>query len=87
MKPLYWPIVLNLVGVAIALLYGVGGGSGGETTEGVFICLSITGWLTIVLSIALVARSVSRREVRVADMVVLLLMMGVGFIETRLYDL
>jgi|GEM_PF-6390123 len=85
MKPVYWPVVLNVAGIAIALLYGVGGGSGGETTEGVFMTLAITGWLTIILSIALVVKSIFRREVKFSDVAVLLLVTGLGFIETRLY--
>jgi len=85
MKSVYWPVALNVVGIAVALLYGVGGGSGGETTEGVFMTLSITGWLTILLSIALVVRSIARREVKVGEVAVLLLTTGCGFIETRLY--
>jgi len=85
MKPIYWPVVLNVAGIALAMLYGLGGGSGGETTEGVFMILAITGWLTITLSIALVVRSIFRREVRTGDLALLLLVTGLGFTETRFY--
>jgi len=47
--------------------------------------LAITGWLTIILSIALVVKSIFRREVKFSDVAVLLLVTGLGFIETRLY--
>jgi len=85
MKPTYWPVVLNVGGIALAMLCGLGGGSGGETTEGVFMTLAITGWLTVIVSIALVVRSISRREVKTGDLALLLLVTGLGFMETRLY--
>lgn len=85
MRLVHWPIVLGVSGIAIALLYGVGGGSGGETTEGVFMALAITGWLTAILSFVLVVRSIVRREVSVGDMLVLGLTMVAGFIGTRLF--
>lgn len=81
MKPVYWPIALNLVGIAIALLYGVGGG---ETTEGVFMTLWGTGWVTIVLATVVLIRSIARKEARAGDTLLLVVVAAVGFLETRL---
>jgi len=85
MQPVYWPIALNLIGIAIALLYGVGGGSGGETTEGAFMTFALTGWLTILLALGLLVRMFLRKEVAALDMTLLVAIAIVAFFETRLF--
>lgn len=50
------PLVINLVGLALSIFYGMFGGSGGDTTEGVFKGVMITGWSTIILFILLSVR-------------------------------
>lgn len=83
MKPAYWPLALNLCGIAFALLYGVGGGSGGETTEGVFMTFWATGWLTIILATSILGRLVLRKEARSRDVALLLIAAVLGFLQTR----
>ena len=84
MKLVYWPIVLNLVGTVSALFYGIGGGSGGETTQGVFLMFWITGWLTILLALVLLARLLLQKSAGFSDVALLVVMVLVGFLETRL---
>jgi len=43
--------LFNILGIIISFCYGVSGGSGGQTTEGVFEIISITGLITILFSI------------------------------------
>jgi len=43
--------LFNILGIIISFYYGVSGGSGGQTTEGVFEIISITGLITILFSI------------------------------------
>lgn len=84
MKPLYWPVVLDLVGIAIALLYGVGADSGGATTEGVFMILWATGWLTIILASVVLVRSIARKEAGAGAILLLLIVSAIAFLQTRL---
>lgn len=84
MKPAYWPLALNLCGIAFALLYGVGGGSGGETTEGVFLTFWATGWLTVILACAILVRLAIRKETSGRDVALLLGTTVLGFLQTRL---
>jgi len=86
MKSVYWPTILNLVGVALAFLYGIGGGSGGETTEGVFLIFWITGWLTILLALVLLIKLLLQKSVGFSDVALLVVMALVGFLETRLIE-
>lgn len=85
MKPVYWPALLNLVGVSVALIYGVGGGSGGETTEGVFLTFWWTGWLTILVASTILIRSVVRKELLAGDTLILGASATFGFFETLLW--
>ena len=40
--------IVNIILLLIAFIYGVLGGSGGETTEGVFLIISYTGVFSII---------------------------------------
>ena len=84
MKPVYWPVTLDLVGIVIALLYGVGAGSGGAATEGVFMILWATVWLTIILASVVLVRLIRRKEVGVGAIALLLIVSGIAFVQTRL---
>lgn len=84
MKPALWPVALNVVGIVIALLYGVAGGSGGETTEGVFMAHWATGWITILLATTVLVWLGLRRKMGSRDLALLVVMALVGFLETRL---
>lgn len=44
-------IAINSLGVGLSLLYGKYGGSGGATTEGVFLGVKITGIIVVVIAI------------------------------------
>lgn len=44
-------IALNILGIGLSLLYGKYGGTGGETTEGVFLGIRITGTVVALITI------------------------------------
>lgn len=46
-------VIINLLGITASVLYGKYGGSGGETTEGVFLRIKLTGLIVIFLLVAL----------------------------------
>jgi glycerol-3-phosphate acyltransferase PlsY len=50
MKVVIYIAVFNFIGVILSVLYGMTGGSGGETTTGVFLGIAFTGLITIVAS-------------------------------------
>lgn len=85
MRSVYWPVVLNVVGIAAAFLYGLTGGSGGETTEGVFMTFALTGWLTIFLALGLLVGMLLRKKVAALDTALLVVVAVVAFFETRLF--
>lgn len=48
-KLIFKLFVVNIILLLIAFMYGVLGGSGGETTEGVFLIISYTGVFSIIM--------------------------------------
>ena len=42
-------VITNLIGLSISFLYGKFGGPGGQTTEGVFLGIKITGFCVVLL--------------------------------------
>lgn len=46
-------VIINLLGITASVLYGKYGGPGGETTEGVFLGIKLTGLIVVFLFIAL----------------------------------
>lgn len=84
MRASSWPLVLNLAGVSIAFLYGVGGGSGGETTEGVFMTFWATGWLTVLLAAGVLVWLLLHEKADSRDIALLAVSTAIGFLETRL---
>lgn len=75
----------NLIGVIISMFYGIVGGSGGETTSGVFLILSITGWITILLSIIYSIMNYCTIFKRWYNIFFLLVIIGIAYIETIFY--
>ncbi len=54
MKPLIYIAIINIVGVVLSFLYGFFGGTGGETTEGVFLGIAFVGISTVIICIILI---------------------------------
>ncbi|MBI1289518.1 MAG: hypothetical protein GC178_18270 [Flavobacteriales bacterium] len=53
MKLLFYIAIFNIAGVVLSILYGIYGGSGGETTTGVFLGIAFVGILTVIMCFAL----------------------------------
>ena len=53
MKILFYIAIFNILGVTLSILYGIFGGTGGETTAGVFLGVAFTGVLTVLACIVL----------------------------------
>lgn len=77
--------VLNLLGVLASFFYGVTGGSGGETTEGVFMGIYLTGVISIVLCLVFVLAGIFTKSVTWGSVIIVIGIMLVSYLETTIY--
>jgi hypothetical protein len=81
-KHIFYLFLLNVMGLLLSILYGVFGGSGGETTEGVFMVISLTGLVTILGAVALALNF----KLFKSKWYWLLLLIFAGILESILYN-
>lgn len=80
-----WYLALfNVAGVVLSFLYGVAGGSGGETTEGVFLGIWLTGLITLAMGSIYLLVAAATRKWNGLDLLIILSMMALGYWETRI---
>ncbi|HMN06431.1 MAG TPA: hypothetical protein PKD45_11950 [Flavobacteriales bacterium] len=80
-----WYLALfNVAGVVLSFFYGVAGGSGGETTEGVFLGIWMTGLTTLALGGIYLLAVLATRKWNGFDLLIILSMMALGYWETRI---
>lgn len=77
-------IAINIIGLGLSLLYGRYGGSGGETTEGVFFGIKITGIIVVIL---VVMASVIYKEWLFKNWYFILLIVIVGLLQVFFLEL
>lgn len=83
MKLLFYIATFNIVGVVLSILYGIFGGSGGETTEGVFLGIAFVGILTIIICIIF---SFHRFDLFKSRYYWFLILLAIGIAEASIVD-
>lgn len=77
---------INLLGVLLSFFYGLTGGSGGETTEGVFKGIFVTGMTTICLCVLFLLVEGFTRRLKWVDVLIVVAVMVVSYLETMIYN-
>ncbi len=74
---------LDFLGILLSFLYGKYGGSGGETTEGVFIGIKVTGVIVLTMLVAtfLIYRDAMRKYIFYALPLALISILQVVFLD------
>tara|TARA_B100001778_G_C18485281_1_gene582353 strand:- start:257 stop:544 length:288 start_codon:yes stop_codon:yes gene_type:complete len=83
MKYLVYIAIFNIIGVVLSISYGLAGGSGGETTSGVFYGIAFTGVMTIIASAIL---PLIKWEIFKSKWYWLLLLVILGITESSILD-
>lgn len=83
MKQLSYLMILNIVGIVFSILYGVYGGSGGDTTSKVFFGIAFTGVLTLVLCLILACVKIDLFKKKWFWFIVLII---TGFLEASIIN-
>jgi len=83
MKYLVYIAIFNITGVMLSILFGISGGSGGETTSGVFYGIAFIGVMTIIASAIL---PFIKWEVFKSKWYWLLLLIILGISESSILD-
>jgi glycerol-3-phosphate acyltransferase PlsY len=78
--------VINLLGVVLSFFYGITGGSGGETTEGVFIGIFLTGIISMCLCVLFLVVGGLTRRITWVDALIVVAVMVVSYLETTIYN-
>ncbi len=71
-------IIFNLIGIGISLLYGKYGGSGSETTEGVFLGIKLTG---IIVSLLIIVLSIIYKDWFIKNWFIVLPLLAWGILQ------
>lgn len=77
--------LLNVLGVLLSFFYGIVGGSGGETTEGVFMGIYLTGMVSIVLCLLFLTVNAFLGRITWTAVLVMVAIMAVSYMETTIY--
>jgi glycerol-3-phosphate acyltransferase PlsY len=78
--------VINLLGVVLSFFYGITGGSGGETTEGVFMGIFLTGIISMCLCVLFLVVGGLTRRITWVDALIVVAVMAVSYLETTIYN-
>lgn len=77
---------INLLGVVLSFFYGIAGGSGGETTEGVFMGIFLTGIISMGLCVLFLVVGGVARKITWIDVIIVVAVMIVSYLETTIYN-
>jgi hypothetical protein len=83
MKYIVYIAIFNITSVVLSILFGISGGSGGETTSGVFYGIAFTGVMTIIASAIL---TVVQWEIFKSKWYWILLLMAIGISESSIIN-
>ena len=80
-----WHVALfNLLGILVSVSYGVMGRSGGETTEGAWTILFVTGAFSVVLVVLCMINAICQKRVIWYEPALALLILAVNAMELYL---
>lgn len=77
-------LLLHGAALVVLMLTAIAGDSGGSGTETLFQGLWVLGWATILVSLVMLVRLFFRKMLEGPDVAMLVVLMIVGFLESRL---